>query len=297
MPEISAQRFGQLVRDLEMALSGRSIAVNADSELHYLVTEVKEFVTGTRDLAAAATDSETDEIAVTVGYPLLVFWHLADAIALLLTARVPKLQETLRTVASLRHGDADQEEQFYDAAYELVSAADFCREGLRPSFIDTGQRSRYQKRVEYLLKHKWSVECKRPRSPDGIVRLAGDARRKIDERGTRGVVCICLDHAFTDRVSFREYATVRDLQIDASTALQNYLDNAKDGLLKAATSDHSVAVVFHMELLGYVHDTECISGPLLRCALTGSGCVLSQNVVQGLEMLLRDSGPAEDGAC
>jgi len=204
MPDVTVAEFARLLMDVRALFPERSIAVDPDSELSYLLSEVDLFVAGARDIAAGTSDATTDEHAATVGYPLLCFWHLADAMLSLNAADVPKMKQTLESVASLRHGDAEQEEQFYDAAYELVSASDFHRGGLRPSFIDTRQRSRYQKRVEYLLLHKWPVECKRPRSLETVVRQARKAREKIDERSNPGIVCISLDHALSDRATFRE---------------------------------------------------------------------------------------------
>jgi len=288
MAIIGAAEFEQLLAEVRRVLAERSISAGPDTELHYLMDEVRKYVARTGDLASSATDAGTDERAVTVGYPLLCFWHLADAIACLHASSVPTVQQALETVSSRRHGDADQEEQFYDAAYELTSANDFLRCGIRPSFIHTKQCSRYQKRVEYLLMHKWPVECKRPRSLDNIVGRAKDAREKIDERKTRGLVCISLSHAFSDRATFREYQSVHHLQCCASEQLNTYLAGSREQLLAAGTSKYSIGVVFHLELLGYLHDTERVSGPLLRCAITAEGRVLSQDVLRVLRQMLRD---------
>jgi len=287
MPDVTIYEFERLLRQVRGVFSRRSIVIGVDSELSHLLTEVDLFVARSRDIPAGTTDNATDEHAVRVGYPPLCFWHLADAVVTLDTGNVPKIKQTLESVASLRHGDDDQEEQFYDAAYELVSATDFHRGGLRPSFIDTRQRSRYQKRVEYLLLHKWPVECKRPRSLETVVRQAKRAREKIDERSSPGIICISLDHALSDRATFRDYDSIHDLQCEASQALDGYLANARDQLILEGTSQHAVAVLFHLELLGYIHDTERISGPLLRCAITSEGKMLSTDVVQKLRQVLQ----------
>lgn len=286
MPDIPTDEFNRLIQSINHVFSERSIPIATDSELYYLKGEAQKFNDSSRDLSPGATDSETDESAVLTGYPLLNFWHLADSVASLCHANVAKLKETLTVLGSLKHADTVQEEQFYDAAYEVVSAADFYRSGLRPSFIATTQASRHQKRVEYLLLHKWPVECKRPRSRGSIISQAKNARTKIDERGQPGVVCISLDHVLSDNARFREYESIHHMQCTVSAQFQQFLSDRKTELVEKGTSEHVVALLFHLKLLGYLHDCERVSGPLLRCAIRRDGPIVSRDVMRSVRTLL-----------
>ena len=92
------------IKTIKAACQVRSIAILANSELMYLLSELQRFEISTRDLAPCANDAATDEAAVHTGATLLRGIRLAESIELLVHHQVPKITETLQTLTGFKHG-------------------------------------------------------------------------------------------------------------------------------------------------------------------------------------------------
>jgi hypothetical protein len=287
MALIQIQELNNQIIFIRELYRNRNITIPANSLLENTLIEVSKFVSSTKDLRSLATANETDTQAVGIAKQILDFWHLADSIAILIKVRAKHMQETLVKLSEFQTSNPEHSEQWNETKYEVICAADFSQGGLRPSFVDTSRVSRFNKKVEFILCYKWPVECKRPRVTNRIIDRILDARTKIDERNQPGIIAVSLENALDTNEVFREIENETKLIATISSEFSDYLKNTKQDILSKCFSENVKAILFHYLVGAYCHDSESISMPLLRCALTRNGEFVNIHVMAMLSDLLR----------
>lgn len=275
--------------------AARSVEILTDSELWFVLEEMRLFSQTTKDLQAGHSNSETDDLAVNVGLDLLRGIRLDGALSILSGADVPHVVETLRTLASFKHGKPQHRLQFDQSEYELHIAAQFEGFGQRVSFVDTRRRSRYKQRVEFMVGYKWPVECKHPQSEKRIIPNIDAALKKLIERGQPGIICIGLEQALP--MTSRRYIEVmnsEDVQSMVSEEIAPWFAKHKGLLASRLMQTCCRFIIFTYSALAYVHDSEAVALPSLRLALSATGDWIEENVIETcLEHLRREREEAQ----
>jgi hypothetical protein len=284
---VAAARWARNI--ITSAFEARGLAIEANSVMQCLLDETERFEVGAQDLPALATANETDEAAVATGESLVRCYRLGQALELHQVEATPELTPTLETLGSSTSGNAEHEEQFNEAEYEIHSASQFLGHGQRVSFVNTRYPSRYQKRVEFMIGYKWPVECKRPRSRARIVPIACEAAAKIDERRQLGVVCVALENALPAAGVFREAMTIDDVRREVSENFAEFWAREQRNFDAVFAGGHVKYIQFNYSGLVYCHDNETINFPSLRIAVSSTGQWITTDVtaavVQGLAAL------------
>ncbi len=281
---------------IKAAFNARSLEIPPDSELNYLLEEVQKFESSTRDQSPGKTAADTDDRAVFVGSTLLRAVRLADSIAILENHRVPKTTETLKTLASFKHGNPEHESQFDESEYELHMASQFVGFGQRVSFVKAKSASRYQQRVEFMLGYKWPVECKRPRSEATILENINKAITKINERSQSGLVCVGLETALPmQRGGYIEAADESDICALVSAHLKPWLLENRASIQDKLARGYSRFLIVTYMVRSYMHETEQVALPSLRVGLSSSGDWITTNVIHTCIRALKAERAAATG--
>jgi hypothetical protein len=244
-----------------------------------MLSEARKFVAAAKDLDKSETQAQTDGRIIKLAEPILVVHQLSDSIPVLARKRTPSLAQRLRQLAAFKKGAPQARDQFHEAAYELYCASEFVNSQYPVAFIDPRQVSRYKSRVEFLIKHKWPAECKRPRSEEGILRGVRDACRKIDERSLPGVVCLSLENALQGSYFFWELMDDDAIQVEVRQRVQLFLDKSGQKLMSVVRNSTAIGILIHYTALCYNHGDETIELPRLRTALLRDGKSLGQDVI------------------
>lgn len=273
---------------LRRAFSNRSIQIASGSVLYHMLSEAQKFVFATRDLNNSPTQAETDERIIRLAEPILIVHQLSDAISILARRRTPSLTQRLRQLAAFKKGRDEAENQFQETAYEIYCACEFARYQYPIAFIDPRQASRYKHRVEFLIKHKWPVECKRPRSERGILKGVRDTCDKIDERSSPGIVCVGLENALPGKYFFWELLDDESIRKEVRKRVQGFLDNSGEELMDIVSTSQAVGILLHYTAICYNHGDETVELPHLRTVLlrdrTNLACDVIRNLVTYLEL-------------
>ena len=259
----------------------RSVEVLPDSELWFVLEEMRLFSDGTRDHETGNTDSETDDLAVNVGLDLLRGVRIDEELGILSGADVPHMTETLRTLASFKHGSLQHRLQFNESEYELHMAAQFQGHGQRVSFVDTRRPSRYKQRVEFMVGYKWPIECKHPQSKRKIIPNIDAALKKLNERGQPGIICIGLEQALpmAERL-YIEVIKAEDVVARVSEQVAPWFANHKMLLANRLAQGCGRFIIFTYSAHAYVHDSEMVALPSLRLALSATGDWIQEKVIE-----------------
>lgn len=247
-----------------------------------LLSETEKFINGVQDLDRSPTQAQTDERLIKLAEPILVFYHLADAIPILAKKHTPSLTPRLRQLAEFRASSTEHEHQFQETAYEIYCASQFALAGYSPAFVDPGQRSHYIKRVEFLVRHKWSVECKRPRSEGRILANIRAACAKIDERAVPGIVCVALENALPGNYSFWELLNADSIRAEVKQRVNRFLNAAGSDLMAIVSNSQAVGLLLNYTALCYNHKEETFEFPRLQAAILRNGSTVSRNVIAKL---------------
>jgi hypothetical protein len=280
---------------IRAAYQARSLPITADSELEHLLSEIDRFETATRDLAPGATDAETDEAAIQTGATLLRGVRLADSIALLVHHRVPKITETLQTLAGFKHGTPEHEAQFDESEYELHVASQFVGFRHRVSFVQAKAPSRYQQRVEFRLGYKWPVECKRPRSAQRVMENIDKTIAKIDERQQPGLVGVGLEAALPMGTPFLEVEEAVDAAASVSTHLGPWLTVNREAIQQKLAAGWARFLIVTYIVRTYMHGNEDVALPSLRLGLSSEGEWVTTAVTQRCLEALQEERAAKAG--
>jgi hypothetical protein len=277
------------------AFAARSVEIRDDSELWFVLEEMRLFSEGTRDLQTGDSNSQTDDLAVIVGLDLVRGMRLHNELSTLLGTGVPHVVETLRTLASFKHSKPQHRSQFGQSEYELHMAAQFHGFGERVSFVDTRRPSRYKQRVEFMVGYKWPVECKHPQSERKIIPNVDAALKKLTERGQAGIICIGLEQALPmTGEPYLEVIQSEDVLSKVSQHVAPWFAKHKRILASRLTQSCGRFIVFTYSSLAYVHDSETVALPSLRLALSVAGNWIEENVIETcLEHLRRERDEAQ----
>lgn len=279
---LDAQQFSNAARGLSLLFRERGVEVPVGSALRGLLDEVEKFVEGSQDLTPSETHSETDDRVVGLGRPLLQASQLWEALRALDDICSPKLAGKMRTLASFSARSTAHLAQFDDAIYEFLCAAEIAAAGRRVSFLDQRQGSRFRQRVEFLISHRWPVECKRPRSTDKLLRNIRAAVDKICERETPGLIFIALDWILAGESPYRETAGEDALIQEVAQEWKELWKSQKPRVLAALAGSRVSGVVFHASVLAYYHDEGMIGLPRLRLGLLPDGTEIHNQVIENL---------------
>jgi hypothetical protein len=259
----------------------RSVEILADSELWFVLEEMRLFSADSRDLRAGNSNSETDDLAVTVGLDLVRGMRLDGELSILSAAGVPHVTETLRNLASFKHSKPQHRLQFDQSEYELHMAAQFEGFGQRVSFVDTRRPSRYKQRVEFMVGYKWPIECKHPQSERRIIPNVDAALRKLSEREQAGIICIGLEQALPiTREPYIEVIKSEDVLSMVSQYLAPWFAKHKGLLANRLMQSCGRFIIFTYSSLAYVHDSEAVALPSMRLALSSTGDWIEENVIE-----------------
>ncbi len=262
--------FSQAIDTIRAIYSKRSADIAAGSVLSYCLDEAAKFVGRQRDLLLPTGFAEQDELDQRVGLPLHTVYRVAKSLDGLDAADVPKLAEKMRDLARFRSGDQEQESQFREAEYELLCAMEFLTADGRPAFIVNDKKDRYQKNVEFLIRHKWPVECKRPRVRNRVVANIRAAIEKIAEREQPGVVCLSLDEALSLDPAERVVLDVESACEVANAKLRALWEVIGNDALDALAGTLVVGVLFHQTVLVKTCD-DTVNMPVFRAVATPQG--------------------------
>lgn len=261
--------------------ASRSVEILHDSELWFVLEEMRLFSAGTRDLAAGRSNSETDDLSINVGLDLLRGIRLDLELSTLTGANVPHIAETLRTLASFKHGNLQHRLQFDESEYELHMAAQFEGFGERISFVDTRRPSRYKQRVEFMVGYKWPIECKHPQSERRIIPNVAAAQRKLNERRQAGIICIGLEQALPmPERPFIELMNDKDVLPRVSEHVAPWFANHSKHLVRSLANGYGRFIIFTYSALVYAHESEMIGVPSLRLALSTTGDWIQEAVIE-----------------
>jgi hypothetical protein len=266
----------------------RSVSIECTSYLRSYLDEVDRFVEGAKDIRSPDTEKNRDELAILLSAKPLLMFRLAESLARLAEANTPGLTKRLRELARMPAGDADREQEFQDVEYETYCASEFTFQNERVSFVKCKKDLRYRKHVEFLVRHKFSVECKRPRRWGTVTKNVRDAVKKIVERKQPGLVAITLDHVFCVEYPFIQLLNEDDLR-SATTA--RFLDGwvrIAHKVLESIRNTPVRAILIHYRCPSYNHSTEMIGLPTFRLALLPNGQWLGTNVIEECLRLLRN---------
>ncbi len=266
------------VRIIEDAYKARSLTIEPQSELLYLLAEVTKYQSATGDLQPGATDAATDVQAVAVAGTLLRAIRLADSLEALIEAGTPKLTETLKTLASFDHGNAEHESQFDESEYELHAASQFLGFGQTVAFVHTKSPSRYQQHVEFMLGYKWPVECKRPRSEGQILSNLRKAVAKIDERQQPGIACVALEAALPMNVPFLEVENTEDTSQRVAQHVWPWLDRNRKEIETILSNSWTRFLMMTYVVRTYVHATEEVGLPSLLLGFSSTAAFITTQV-------------------
>jgi hypothetical protein len=261
--------------------AARSVEILADSELWFVLEEMRLFSEGTRDLQAGNSNSETDDLAVTVGLDLVRGIRQDGELTILSGAGVPHVTETLRTLASFKHSKPQHRLQFDQSEYELHMAAQFEGFGHRVSFVDTRRPSRYKQRVEFMVGYKWPIECKHPQSARRIIPNVDAALKKVTERAQTGIICIGLEQALPmTQAPYIEVIKSEDVLPRVSQHVAPWFAKHKGLLANRLMQSCGRFIIFTYSSLAYVHDSEAVALPSLRLALSATGDWIEGKVIE-----------------
>jgi hypothetical protein len=267
-------------RRLIQAFASRSVQILPNSELWFVLEEMRRFSEASRDLKIAASASETDDSAVAVGLDLLRGWRLDRAVDVLLGADVPHVVQTLRTISSFKHGKPQHRLQFDQSEYELHMASQFHGHGQRISFVDTRRPSRYQQRVEFMVGYKFPIECKHPQFERRIIANIDAALGKLNERQQPGGICIGLEQALPMSSSpYLEVMNADDVKSQISEHVAPWFSCHRKLLVARLAQGYGRFIIFTYTALTYVHLPEAVALPSTRVALTATGEWVEENVV------------------
>ena len=292
---IDSSEIGLARARIIKAFAARSVEVPFDSELWFVLEEMRLFSEAAKDLQPGRSHSETDDLAVKAGLDLLRGIRLDGALSILLNADVPHLVETLRTLASFKHGKPQHRLQFDQSEYELHMAAQFEGFGQRVSFVDTKRPSRYKQRVEFMVGYKWPVECKHPQSERRIIPNIDAALTKLIERGQGSIICIGLEQALPmTPPPYIEAMTSEDVQAMVSQKVAPWFAKQKELLASRLNRTCCRFIIFTYSAVAYVHDSEAVALPSLRVAMGATGAWIEEKVIETcVEHLRREREEAQ----
>jgi hypothetical protein len=278
---IHAVEITQARERIMKTFAARSADILTDSELWFVLEEMRRFSQATRDQRVGNSDSETDDLAVGVASDLLRGIRLDCALLTLSDANVPHIVETLRTLASFKHGNPQHRLQFDQSEYELHMASQFEGLGQRVSFVDTRRTSHYKQRVEFMVGYKWPVECKLPLSKRRVIPNIDAALKKLAERDQAGLICIALEQALPmAQKPYLEVVKSEDPRSTVSQHIEPWFSKHKDILANRLQQSCGRFIIFSYSVLTYVHDSECVAMPSLRLALGATGDWIERDVIE-----------------
>lgn len=268
------------------------VSIQTGTCLAAALSEAEAFADGTQDIGVPDWDMLPQERGIAIAEDILVGWHVASSSNLLARHNVTALAEHLNDLARLPLNDVDRQQEFLDTAYELQCAGDFMSGGVRVSFIRRAQQSATtQKRVEFLIRHRWPAECKRPRVLGTISKNIALIREKLDERSAPGVACICLENVLNTGSS---YTTAEDKQDYLQQLERRYrpLERAILDPIVAEMQDSTIVgcLLHHSELIRY-SGNDTVGRIVVRTLVTRSGSVVRTDTIpQVIAILQAESG-------
>ena len=268
----------------------KNVNIPSESELWYLLEEMRKFTAGIKNISAGKTPSETDDLAMVVGFNLLRGCRLSESLQPLSNANVPHITQTLRTLASFKHCIAQHRLQFDESEYELYMASQFVGLGPRVSFIDTKRPSRFKQRVEFMLGYKWPVECKHPRSERGILVNIDAALKKLNERSQAGIICIGLEVALPMKTApYLEVMKAADVVQVVSQHVEPWLTKHREMLSERLMQSYGRFIIFTYTISNYIHEDQHVGLPSLRLALSATGWWIDKDAIKTcLDSLTRE---------
>jgi hypothetical protein len=258
----------------------RGVDIPTASFLNMILLETEKFAASVTDVQPPTTGSSQDDLALMMAGKQLLTFRLAESLRELERVNTPGLTERIRELVTKNAGDPQHEEQFLDAEYETFCASEITFDSCRVSFIHSRQETaRLQKRVEFLISHKWPVECKRPQASHTVVRNLRAAVEKIVERSQPGIVCLSLDAVLSLARPFAEFDSESDLLDAAAAKFHELWQSLKDDVLAAIRGTPVRVVLIHHVQPSYFHQTETAGLPTLRLAISPDGKLISTNVI------------------
>lgn len=287
MTFITKGDFREKWETIKAIFAHRSVTIGCDSQLNHLLQTVEDILDDSEAQKQIVKAPMTDEDAAGKATYLLNLWHVGYFLEAVCRINAPKLNEKLQEVASYNHGDEQQEEQFEASLYEIICAGDFANVQLKPSFISSKKEDRHQYNVEFLLKNKHPVECKRPRHQGTLIPNVRNAKHKIEEREqTKGIISISLDSILSRMHKFEIYNNEREFENEVNEHFSNLICKNKSTIMDGAFGGNVIAVLFHFKVLACVTEEESVDGPLHRWLLDKDGNLIGNSVFDTLKDLL-----------
>lgn len=136
------------------------------------------------------------------------------------------------------------------------------------------------KHVEFELRNRWAIECKRLRSTKQALRRLRGAKSQLEERGKLGAVCLSLDVVVPpENGVFWEAAGVEDLEERICAVARPFLRRLAADFVREIRCDAVRCVVATFSVLALYHEGESVSLPVFRVAIDGQGELVCSHVL------------------